>query len=68
MRIEYACKDGSRTIAKWPSMALLHWLGRSPASRRTEPKSTQQTIARNRRKERTAMSAQLRKMSEIKKE
>jgi hypothetical protein len=29
MRIEYSCKDGSRTLALWPSMALLHWLGRS---------------------------------------
>jgi len=29
MRIEYTCKDGSRTLAKWPSMALQHWLGRS---------------------------------------
>ena len=29
MHIEYICEDGSRTLAKWPSMALLHWLGRS---------------------------------------
>ncbi len=29
MRIEYTCKDGSRTLALWPSMALLHWLARS---------------------------------------
>src|SRR5262245_32650837 len=29
MRIEYTCQDGSRTLALWPSMALLHWLGRS---------------------------------------
>ena len=29
MRIEYTCEDGSRTVASWPSMALLHWLGRS---------------------------------------
>jgi hypothetical protein len=29
MRIEYTCEDGSRTLAAWPSMALLHWLGRS---------------------------------------
>ena len=29
MRIEYTCEDGSRTLALWPSMALLHWLGRS---------------------------------------
>src|SRR5712692_7922444 len=33
MRIEYTCKDGSRTLAKWPSMALLHWLGRSHPTR-----------------------------------
>src|SRR5438105_1005190 len=29
MRNEYTCTDGSRTLALWPSMALLHWLGRS---------------------------------------
>ena len=29
MRIEYTCEDGSQTLAAWPSMALLHWLGRS---------------------------------------
>jgi len=29
MRIEYTCEDGSQTLALWPSMALLHWLGRS---------------------------------------
>ena len=29
MRIVYVCEDGSRTLAKWPSMALQHWLGRS---------------------------------------
>ena len=29
MRIEYTCDDGSRTVALWPSLALLHWLGRS---------------------------------------
>jgi hypothetical protein len=29
VRIEYACEDGSRTLALWPSMALQHWLGRS---------------------------------------
>jgi hypothetical protein len=29
MRIEYTCEDGSQTLATWPSMALLHWLGRS---------------------------------------
>ena len=29
MRIEYTCEDGSRTVASYPSMALLHWLGRS---------------------------------------
>jgi hypothetical protein len=32
MRIEYTCEDGSRTVALWPSMALLHWLGRSRPS------------------------------------
>lgn len=32
MHIEYTCKDGSRTVALWPSMALLHWLGRSHPS------------------------------------
>ena len=38
MRIEYACEDGSQTIAKWPSMALLHWLGRShPAPKIENP-------------------------------
>ena len=29
MRIEYTCEDGSRTVASWSSMALLHWLERS---------------------------------------
>src|SRR5277367_6659041 len=29
MRIEYTCADGSQTLALWPSMALLHWYGRS---------------------------------------
>ena len=29
MLIGYICEDGSRTLAKWPSMALQHWLGRS---------------------------------------
>src|SRR5260370_341441 len=29
MRIEYTCEDGSRTLARWPSLALLYWLGRS---------------------------------------
>jgi hypothetical protein len=29
MRIEYTCADGSQTLALWPSMALMHWLGRS---------------------------------------
>lgn len=29
MRIEYTCEDGSRTLACWPSLALLYWLGRS---------------------------------------
>jgi hypothetical protein len=33
MRIEYSCEDGSQTLAKWPSMALLHWLGRSRPTR-----------------------------------
>jgi hypothetical protein len=28
MLIEYTCADGSRTVARWPSIALLHWLGR----------------------------------------
>ena len=28
-RIEYTCEDGTKTVAAWPSMALLHWLGRS---------------------------------------
>jgi hypothetical protein len=36
MRIEYACEDGSRTLALWPSMALLHWLGRSRPTRPIE--------------------------------
>ena len=36
MRIEYTCADGSRTLAKWPSMALLHWLGRSHPTRPIE--------------------------------
>jgi|ERR1043166_4390203 hypothetical protein len=29
MRIEYTCEDGSKTIAMWPSLALMYWLGRS---------------------------------------
>lgn len=29
MRIEYTCEDGSRTVALWPSLALLYWLGRA---------------------------------------
>ena len=29
MRIEYTCEDGSKTVARWPSLALLYWLGRS---------------------------------------
>ena len=33
MRIEYPCKDGSQTLALWPSMALPHWLGRSHPTR-----------------------------------
>ena len=36
MRIEYTCKDGSRTLALWPSMGLLHWLGRSHHTRPIE--------------------------------
>jgi hypothetical protein len=36
MRIEYTCADGSRTLAKWASMALLHWLGRSQPTRPIE--------------------------------
>jgi hypothetical protein len=36
MRIEYTCKGGSRTLALWPSMALLHWLGRSIPTRPIE--------------------------------
>jgi len=36
MRINYICNDGSRTVAKWPSMALLHWLGRSQPTRPIE--------------------------------
>src|SRR5437870_5735431 len=29
MRIEYCCADGSLTVARWASIALLHWLARS---------------------------------------
>jgi hypothetical protein len=36
MRIEYTCADGSRTLALRPSMALLHWLGRSYPTRAIE--------------------------------
>jgi hypothetical protein len=36
MRIEYTCEDGSQTLALWPSMALLHWLGRSQPTRPIE--------------------------------
>ena len=36
MRIQYICEDGSRTLALWPSMALLHWLGRSRPIRLVE--------------------------------
>src|SRR5205823_14681021 len=36
MRIEYTCADGSRTLAASPSMALLHWLGRSYPTRPIE--------------------------------
>lgn len=37
MRIEYTCEDGSKTLAKWPSMALQHWLGRSRPNRIENP-------------------------------
>ena len=36
MRIKYTCEDGRLTLATWPSMALLHWLGRSYPTRPTE--------------------------------
>ena len=36
MRIEYTCADGSQTLAKWPSLALLYWLGRSQPPRPIE--------------------------------
>jgi len=36
MRIQYTCEDGSRTLATKPSMALLHWLGRSYPTRPVE--------------------------------
>jgi hypothetical protein len=36
MRIEYTCADSSRTLALWPSMALLHCLGRSYPMRAIE--------------------------------
>ena len=36
MRIEYTCADGSQTLAKWPSLALLYWLGRSQPARPLE--------------------------------
>jgi hypothetical protein len=36
MRIEYTCADGSRTLALWPSLALLYWLGRSYPTRPIE--------------------------------
>jgi hypothetical protein len=36
LRIEYTCQDGSQTLAAWPSMALLHWLGRSQPTRPIE--------------------------------
>jgi hypothetical protein len=36
MRIEYTCEDGSKTLALSPSMALLHWLGRSYPTRPIE--------------------------------
>ncbi len=36
MMIEYRCADGSRTVARWPSIALLHWLGRTRPMPRIE--------------------------------
>jgi hypothetical protein len=36
VRIEYTCEDGSRTLAGWPSLALLYWLGRSYPTRPIE--------------------------------
>ena len=36
MLIEYTCEDGSLTLAKWPSLALLYWLGRSQPTRPIE--------------------------------
>jgi hypothetical protein len=46
MRIEYTCDDGSRTLALWPSMALLHWLGRShPPASVEDPNSIQLHIS-----------------------
>ena len=36
MRIEYTCENGSRTLAHWPSLALLHWFGRSHPRRPIE--------------------------------
>jgi hypothetical protein len=33
VRIEYTCADGSRTLALWPSLASLYWLGRSYPTR-----------------------------------
>jgi hypothetical protein len=48
MRIEYTCKDGSRTLALWPSMALLHWLGRSyPTPPIENPEPFQFYVARS---------------------
>jgi hypothetical protein len=42
MRIEYTCEDGSRTLALRPSLALLHWLGRSyPMSPIEDPEPLQ---------------------------
>src|SRR5438105_9998429 len=36
MRIEYTCEDDSQTPATRPSIALLHWLGRSYPGRPIE--------------------------------
>jgi hypothetical protein len=48
MRIEYTCEDGSRTLALRPSMALLHWLGRSyPAPSIENPEPFQFYVARS---------------------
>ena len=48
MRIEYTCEDGSRTLALRPSMALLHWLGRSyPTPPIENPEPFQFYVARS---------------------